>query len=139
MSSLSDFSDDSNEDQFSFLSFPPEIRAMIYEEYLPQNVTVGKEDDPELAIISTCRQVYGEAVPVLKKTACQLIIRCSRSLQLARSWIDQSGRPSILTPGPNSADRASLQLSVNIDFLSLSEQGFPVSLLNTLVLVAIPY
>ena len=69
---------------------------MIYEEYLPQVVTVGKEDDPELAILSTCRQVYGEAVHVLKKrTACQLIIRCSKSLRLARSWIDQSGASSI--------------------------------------------
>lgn len=69
---------------------------MIYEEYLPQVVTVGKEDDPELAILSTCRQVYEEAVHVLKKrTACQLIIRGSKSLQLARSWIDQSGASSI--------------------------------------------
>ncbi|KAL8895358.1 MAG: hypothetical protein Q9192_003689 [Flavoplaca navasiana] len=96
MSSVSDFSDDSIEDQISFFSLPLEIRAMVYEEYLPQVVTVGKEYDPELAILSTCRQVYGEAVHVLKKrTACQLIIRCSKSLQLARSWIDQSGVSSI--------------------------------------------
>lgn len=65
---------------------------MIYEEYLPQTVTVGKENDPEFAILGTCRQVYKEAVPILKKrSACHLVIRGPESYQLARSWIDQSG------------------------------------------------
>ena len=99
MSSVSDFSDDSSEDQLCcFLDLPPEIRNMVYEAYLPQTVTVGKEDDPELAILSTCHQVYQEAVPILKKrSACHLIIRGPESYQRARSWIDQSGDRSTST------------------------------------------
>ncbi|KAL8648197.1 MAG: hypothetical protein Q9226_006092 [Calogaya cf. arnoldii] len=92
-SDLSDFSDDSIEDPpLSFLDLPSEIRNMIYEEYLPQTVTIAKENDPELAILSTCHQVCEEAVSILRKrSACHLIIRDRESYQRARSWIEQSG------------------------------------------------
>lgn len=118
MSSVSDFSDDSSEDQLfkrRFLDIPPEIRNMIYEEYLPETVTVGKEYHPELAILSTCRQVYEEAVPILKKrSACHLIIRGPESYQLARSWINQSGDRSTSTI-------RTLDIDSWTDFISLED------------------
>ncbi|KAL8672027.1 MAG: hypothetical protein Q9168_003503 [Polycauliona sp. 1 TL-2023] len=95
MSSLSDSSDDADHDRFFFLAFPAEIRKMIYEEYLPQMVTIGREEDPELALLYTCRQVLNEIVPILRKrSACQFILRGPQSMKLARSWIDKSGDPS---------------------------------------------
>ncbi|KAL8848691.1 MAG: hypothetical protein Q9221_006301 [Calogaya cf. arnoldii] len=95
LSEFSEFSDDSIEDQpLSFLGLPLEIRNMIYEEYLPQTVTIAKENDPELAILSTCHQVKQEAVSILRKrSACHLIIRDRKSNQRARSWIEHSGDP----------------------------------------------
>ncbi|KAL8777386.1 MAG: hypothetical protein Q9213_007887 [Squamulea squamosa] len=55
-------------------------------------VTVGHGDNIKLAILSTCRQIYKEALLILKnRSAAHLVIRDTESYQLARSWINQSG------------------------------------------------
>ncbi|KAL8771587.1 MAG: hypothetical protein Q9209_003030 [Squamulea sp. 1 TL-2023] len=92
VSSVTGYSDDLSEKQLAFLDLPLELRYMVYEEYLPNTVTVGQEDNIELAILSTCRQIYEEALLVLKnRSAAHLVIRDTKSYQLARSWINQSG------------------------------------------------
>ncbi|KAL8734833.1 MAG: hypothetical protein Q9166_001185 [cf. Caloplaca sp. 2 TL-2023] len=76
----------------SLLDLPLEIRYMIYDAYLPKTVTINQKNDPDLAVLSTCRQIYEEAVPILRnRSAVNLIIRDRKSYQLARSWIDHFG------------------------------------------------